>query len=113
MALLFESLARLVGHGEKFAIKLLELRQHPLGGNANAMLATRGTDHAKGEALLVGAADLGHVRQATANQSAWSSKRFTSSPMPGIEITISQPGFMVRAPTEVPQQIRSPGSSVW
>ena len=33
--------------------------------------------------------------------------------MPGIEISIWLPGFMVRAPTEVPQQIRSPGSRVW
>ena len=42
-----------------------------------------------------------------------SSKWLTRVPIPGIDTTISVPGFMVRAPTEVPQQIRSPGTRVW
>ena len=43
----------LVGRFEKFAVKLFELLAYPFSGNAYAIGTTCGTNHAKGEALLI------------------------------------------------------------
>ena len=51
------------------------------------------------------------MRQGT-NYSGKSSNRLLSVPMPGITISIVVPGFIGRAPTDVPQLIKSPGSNV-
>jgi hypothetical protein len=43
----------LVGCFEKFAVELFELLAYPFSGNAYSIGTTRGTNHAKGEALLM------------------------------------------------------------
>jgi len=53
VVLLFKCRFCLLRHFEKFVIKLFELRRHPFGGYANPLRPLRGTDHAKGEALLI------------------------------------------------------------
>ena len=111
--LLIERVPGAVGNGEKLTVKLVELAEHPLRRDADAVLAAAGADHAEGESLPVDGSGLDACHGWRRPQSAKSSKRFDSEPTPGIEISIRQPGFIVRAPTEVPQQTRSPGTSVW
>ena len=43
----------LVGRFEKFAVELFELLAYPFSGNAYSIGTTRGTNHAKGESLLI------------------------------------------------------------
>lgn len=51
-----------VGDFEELAIKLFELRQDPLGGDAHPVIAAGGTHHAEGELLLIDADCHSHER---------------------------------------------------
>lgn len=111
--LLFERGFGAIRYFQKLVIKLFKLGQYPIRGNANSILAIPRTHHAKGELFLVETDRERHGSRLPSLYAGKSSKWLTRVPIPGIEIWISVSGFIVRAPTEVPQQIRSPGTSVW